>query len=73
MGVLIRFRSTELTQGPLVHYREATSYAVMRDNTVELLDGGRNVGVVHADRWDSVEIVEAGRRVPEGSGPVEMD
>ena len=63
MGVLIRFRSTDLNSGPLVHYQEATSYAVMRDNTIELLDGARNVGAVHSDRWDSVEIVE---NVPSG-------
>jgi hypothetical protein len=58
MGVLIRFRSTDLNSGPLVHYEEATSYAVMADNTVELLDGARNVGAVHSDRWDSVEVVD---------------
>lgn len=59
-GVRVRYRASDLGEGVVETFPEATSFTVEPDNTLVLIyyNGKTDeiVGTVHADRWDSAVI-----------------
>ena len=60
MPIEVRFVPTDLTPGEVVTYDDASSYAVLDDNTLVLLDEeDENHAVIHPQRWASARVVAA--------------